>query len=142
MKRSYNPNPRGSSTTTVIMKSNNPFESSISLHNGGALPGMSGLGAAAPTTAPAPAPAAGFDWTSLANSLTTAGVNVGGQLATNRINQLYGPKPQPLSAPGVTYLPVGMPSSQPKRWLPIAIIGGGVVVAGLMLFAFRGKKKR
>lgn len=146
MARRYNPNPRGSSTTTVTMKSNNPFESRVSLHESGALPGMSGLGADTLATSPAPmaaqAPSGGFDYTALLNSIAQAGVSVGGQLATNRIQELYGPKPQPLSAAGAQYLPVGVPYAQPKPWLPVAIIGGGVVLAGVLLFAFRGGKKK
>ncbi len=146
MARRYNPNPRGSSTTTVTMKSNNPFEHRVSLHDANALPGMSGLGdnntEASMATTPAPAAPGGFDWGALANTLAQTGVSVGGQLATNRIQQLYGPKPQPLQAAGSTYLPVGIPYAQPKSWLPWAIIGGGVVLAGTLLIAFRGGKKK
>lgn len=148
MARRYNPNPRGSSTTTVTMKSNNPFESNIQLHNANALPGMSGLGnvAPAPATSPNPmaaqAPSGGFDWTGLMNAIGQTGVQVGGQLATNRIQELYGPKPQPLTAPGAQYLPVGVPLAQPKPWLPWALVGGGVLAAGVILFAFRGKKSK
>ena len=151
MARRYNPNPRGSSTTTVTMRSHNPFESRVSLLNGmggGALPGMSGLGdnndaeamATTPTPAAPAASAGAFDWTALAQSLATAGVQVGGQLATNRVNQLYGPAAKPLTAAGAVKLPVGTPLSQPSTILPWAIAGGGVVLAGILLFAFRGKK--
>lgn len=142
MARRYNANPKGSSTTTVTMKSNNPFESRVALLSGGALPGMSGLGEE-PGNQPATTPAAaGFDWTALAQSIAGAGVQVGGQLATNRIQQLYGPKPQQLTGPGAVPLPIGIPYAQPKSWMPWAIMGGGVVLAGVMLFAFRGGKKK
>ncbi len=129
MPRSYNHNPRGSSTATVVMKGDNPFERRTIMTNsrlaGGALPGMSGLGDAAPAPAPA---AAATDWTGVAAALAQAGVQIGGQA----IAAHYAPN-QPLSTPVIQQLQAINPNAQRPQQssvLPWAL-GGGALVLGL-----------
>jgi hypothetical protein len=136
MRRNYNPNPRGSATSTVTMAANNPFESRMHVVN--AIPGMSGLGDVAPVAPAAPAPA--FNWAQLATGISQAGVQIGTGLATNAINQRYGQLP----AQGAVPLPTStsmMYAPRPASWLPYAIVGGAVVVGGAILLLMRGKKK-
>jgi hypothetical protein len=143
MARQYDPNPRGSATTTVIMKGNNPFERTSTMVNGrlagGALPGMSGLGEAAPAAAPAApaAPAAGTDWGAVAAAIAQAGVQVGSQA----IQHHYAVN-QPIPSTITNYLPVVNPNVRPapkKAWVPWAV-GGGTLVLGVgLIFLFMRK---
>lgn len=143
MRRTYDHNPRGSATATVMMKGNNPFEQRSLLVNGklagGALPGMSGLGDAA---APAPAPAApATDWNTVAQQLAQAAIQVGGSVATGAINQRYATN-QRLPAVGSTQIPVVNSNSvyQPRAsWAPWAI-GGGVLGVGLVAILLLRRK--
>lgn len=155
--RSYNHNPRGSATAVVTMGGRNPFEGGapILVHKGSALPGMSGLG---DTAAPAPAGATptsdSSSWiTGLLSSIVPAITTVGTQLASGRINELYPPQSQNISAQGPQALPgQGGPQQlatgpqsylvyppAPKSNMPYILIGVGVVGLGL---AFMLSKKR
>lgn len=148
--RRYNPNPRGSSTTTVMMRADNPFESRSTIINGqrsGSMPGMGGLGdAPVPATSPvssAPAAAStGIDWTKLLTGVSQVGVQVGGQLAQNAIQQHYGqlPAQQPMLLPTQTH--PGLRVAQPSSWVPIAVIGGAAVLGIGILFMARKSGKR
>lgn len=143
--RIYNQNPRGSSTATVLMKGNNPFERPIRMTNarlaGGAIPGMSGLGddstgydtgegninaSGQAVTAPGPnsAAAPGIDWTKLLTGVATAGAQVGTAALNQRINTIG----------GNTKLPVVNANAKPasSSVMPWAI-GGGALVVGLGL---------
>lgn len=139
MARRYNHNPRGSATSTVVMKSNNPWERSSTLMNapnarlsGGALPGMSGLGDDVPTSNGTPIPTTG-------TSDLTAAIGAGMALATARIQQLYGG--------GASALPIANSNARPPlapaapapagSSLPLIIGIGGI---GLVAYLFLRKK--
>jgi hypothetical protein len=118
------------------MKSNNPFEARVQL---------AGMGDITPAPATSPVSAApatqGFNWQALAQGIAQAGVQVGGALATNAINQRYGQLPAPGAVPLPTQTSVRY-APAPSSWLPIAIIGGAVVLGGGILLMMRGGKKR
>lgn len=116
MRRSYDHNPRGgSSTATVMMRADNPFERRAVLvpHRSDALPGMSGLGAEEAAAAPvaAPAPATGFSWGDIGSKLLSSVIDFGGALAAKEwltpppAPQLPAAGAQTLTAQGAQQLP-------------------------------------
>lgn len=135
--RQYNYNPRGSSTTQVLMRADNPFERSVSVEKsqfqrrGVMLPGMGELG-----DDPAPAaPAAADPWA----VLTQGVVDVGKQVAAKELA-----KPAVRKIPvasKITALPIGQPYPPPKKSkLPLII--GGVAVVGLLGALILIRRKR
>jgi len=138
MSRRYDHNPRGSATSTVVMKSNNPFEARTRVMNS-----LAGLGADAPAAANPTAPA-GFNWGTFGEGLVTSigkvGVQVGGQIVTNEVNKRYGQIPGPAISPLPTTSGMRV-APAPKAWLPFAILGGAVVVGGGILMLMRKKKR-
>jgi len=140
-KRRYNPNPKGSSTTQVLMPSDNPFERRTSIVNQSRtmMPGMGGLGDIAPV---APA-STGINWGAITQGAVTAGTQVGQVALTNAVNKILPPpKPVPMQYPQAQPLPMSYsPAAQKKSILPWAI-GGGVLVLGIgALLMLRGKKR-
>jgi hypothetical protein len=141
MARRYNHNPRGSATSTVVMKSNNPWERKSTLMNapssrlsGGALPGMSGLGDDIPTSNGTPIPTTG-------TSDLTAAIGAGVALATARISQLYGGGASALpilNSNAKPPLPPGAPAPSSSA-LPMLIGIGGI---GVVVYLFLRKKPR
>jgi hypothetical protein len=139
MARRYNHNPRGSSTSTVVMKSNNPWDRKSQLVNassatlrGGALPGMSGLGDDIPTTNATPIPTTG-------TSDLTAAIGAAAALATARVQQLYGAGSSALPIANANARPPLAPGAPAPAGssLPLIIGIGGI---GLVAYLFLRKK--
>src|SRR5271156_4415755 len=121
MARRYNHNPRGSATSHVVMKANNPWERKSQLMNapasqmhGGALPGMSGLGDDIPTSNATAIPTT--DMTAL-----TAALSAGTALATARIQSLYGSAATALPIVNPNAPKPGVPAPAPSSAMPLLI---------------------
>lgn len=153
MPRRYNHNPVGSSTATVIMKANNPFEAPVRQvsRRSGSLPGMGALDIVAPLQTAsqdalkAGATSGGIDWSSLATTGLQTGINILGTAGQNVVNKLIPPASQPLSAPQSVLLP-GQPGAPPVAYIQTPapsklpwIIGGVVVLGGVLLLTLRKK---
>jgi hypothetical protein len=153
-RRTYDHNPQGSATATVVTAGDNPFERTVSLKTNSMLPsmGMAGLGE---DPAPAQEPS---EWIkALQTGLTTIGLTALSQevikapksttLQAQGAQQLPAAQPISLNAPGSTAVPpantIGYPIRQSMTPAGGGIMGklpwiiGGVAVlgiGGLLLF--------
>jgi hypothetical protein len=135
--RRYNPNPRGSATTTVLMRAHNPFETRVRLatRQSGSLPGMGALD---------------IDWGNIFEKGISTGIDLVGTAGQNVVNKLIPPPTTTLQAPQATLLP-GQPSAgapglpvylpAPAKPSPMPWIIGGVAVLGGVLFMTMRKRR-
>lgn len=141
MPRTYNPNPRGSATTTVRMRADMPFErpSMVVNSNRGMLPGMSGLGADPAPGTPPIFGAQGVDWTALLNQ----GAQIGIQAGQSAIQNAITPHMQQMSTPSINHLPVmtGARAVAPAKPIWPWVVGGVVVVGAIGALLLLRKKK-
>lgn len=149
MPRSYNHNPRGSSTTVVTMRGSNPFESGVAglvrtSRYPGQLAGLggAGLGADAPVMGP-PAPGATdsgttpINWAGMAQAVATAAQ----PLIAAQAQRLLPNQAAALTGAGVQFLPVNPQVMPPKpSKLPYVLVGVGVI--GLAAAFLLMRKKR
>jgi len=147
MRRTYDHNPRGSSTATVRMAAQNPFEGRVSMATRSAMPGMGAIDLTQIPTNTAGGMGFNVDWGNIIEKGAENAIKIGSEFASNRIDRLYGPKPVPLQAPaavllpgqpGATRFPVyGVPAPSKLPW-----IIGGAAVLGAVAFVVLRKKKR
>ncbi len=142
MPRRYNPNPRGSATTTVTMSGDNPFERPVNVLNStrSMLPGMGALGmtdgpsadaSLSPSQPMVPSASTGIDW----SKILTGAVQAGAQLGVAKL-QAQADRALPKTT-GITNIPVQGYYPPPKHpALPWVIGGGAVLVLGLGAFLF------
>lgn len=150
--RRYNPNPRGSATTTVTMRSDNPFERGVRASNARMLPGMGALEIPSSLTQSLPASTVeaaksttGINWGGITENLLNTAVKVGGDIATTKLGT---PKAQPMQTPTIQYLQAVnpsayaaeiMPGQSTASKMPMILIAIGVVGLGAV---FLLRKKR
>jgi len=151
MPRRYNHNPVGSSTATVMMKANNPFEAPVRQvsRRSGSLPGMGSLDvtalqSSAQETLQASATSSGFNWAQVGTSLAQTGIDILGTAGQNIVNKLVPPPSTTLKAPSAILLPgqpgAGAPALQYAQPAPSKlpwILGGVAVLGGVLFFTMR-----
>ena len=147
--RRYNPNPRGSATATVTMRSDNPFERGVRAVNGRMLPGLGALEVPSTLTQALPSSTVeaaksttGINWGGMFENLANTAIKVGGDVATSK---LVKPVAQPLPSQGITTLPVVQPVIQygqemRSSKLPMILLGLGVIGLGAV-FLLRKKRR-
>jgi len=129
------------------MAAQNPFEGRVSMATRSAMPGMGAIDLTQIPTNTAGGGGFNINWGGLIEQGAGAAIKVGSELASNRIDKLYGPKPVPLQAQGSTLLPgqpgatrfpvYGVPAPSKLPW-----IIGGAAVLGAVAFVVLRKKKR
>ena len=158
MPRRYNHNPVGSSTATVIMKANNPFEAPVRQvsRRSGSLPGMgaidvNALQSSAQETLQASATRSGFNWGEVGTNLAQTGISILGTAGQNIVNKLVPPPTTTLTAPSAVMIP-----GQPNQGAPAVpyyqqapapsklpwILGGVAVLGGVLFLTMRKPSRR
>lgn len=151
--RRYNPNPKGSATTTVLMKAHNPFETPVRqvTRRSGSLPGMGAIDLAPLQSAgqealKTTATSGGIDWASIWGGAIKTGTELVGQAGSNLIDKLIPPASVKLPVPQAHLLP-GQPGASapvyiqpPSRPSPLPWIIGGGVLLGAVVFMMRKRR--